>query len=101
MPPMGGRAHFPGTLCAIRTLDPFRPADRLPAMNEPFTAPESREDVERYLDENDVEFLFAQFVDMHGKPSAKLMPARRLDGQLNEGTGFTGYAESPIGQQTT
>src|ERR687896_1330851 len=96
---MGGGAHFPGTLCAIRTLDPLRPADRLPAMNEPFTAPESREDVERYLDENDVEFLFAQFVDMHGKPSAKLVPAQHLDGLLSDGAGFAGFAAGPIGQQ--
>src|ERR687891_1504469 len=96
---MAGRAHFSGTLCAIRTLDPFRPADRLPAMNEPFTAPESREDVERYLDEHDVEFLFAQFVDMHGKPSAKLVPVPHLDGLLSEGAGFAGFAAGPIGQQ--
>ncbi len=27
---------------------------------------------------NDIEFLFAQFVDMHGKPNAKLVPARLL-----------------------
>src|ERR687896_642769 len=96
---MGGGAHFPGTLCAIRTLDPLRPADRLPAMNEPFTAPESREDVERYLAENDVEFLFAQFVDMHGKPSAKLVPAQHLDGLLSDGAGFAGFAAGAIGQR--
>ena len=68
-------------------------------MNEPFTAPESREDVERYLDENDVEFLFAQFVDMHGKPSAKLVPAQHLDGLLSDGAGFAGFAAGPIGQR--
>jgi glutamine synthetase len=69
------------------------------SMNTPFTAPESRDDVERYLDENDVEFLFAQFVDMHGKPSAKLVPAQHLDGLLSEGAGFAGFAAGPIGQQ--
>jgi glutamine synthetase len=68
-------------------------------MNMPFTAPQSREDVERYLDENDVEFLFAQFVDMHGKPSAKLVPRQHLDDLLSEGAGFAGFAAGAIGQQ--
>ena len=70
-------------------------------MNEPFTAPSSREDVERYLTENDVEFLFAQFVDMHGKPNAKLVPARHLDGLLEDGAGFAGFAAGAIGQRPT
>src|SRR5918996_4273790 len=96
---MAGRAHFRGALCADRTLDGSRRGDSLRSMNTPFTAPESREDVERYLDENDVEFLFAQFVDMHGKPSAKLVPAQHLDGLLSEGAGFAGFAAGAIGQQ--
>ena len=32
------------------------------------------------LDAKGVEFLFAQFVDMHGKPNAKLVPIAHLDG---------------------
>jgi glutamine synthetase len=68
-------------------------------MNEPFAAPSSREDVERYIRENDVEFLFAQFVDMHGKPNAKLVPARLLDGLMEEGAGFAGFAAGDIGQR--
>ena len=78
---------------------PPRRADTLRAMNEFFTAPSSREDVERYLAENDVEFLFAQFVDMHGKPNAKLVPARHLDGLLEDGAGFAGFAAGAIGQR--
>ena len=68
-------------------------------MTEPFSAPSSREDVERHLSDNDVEFLFAQFVDMHGKPSAKLVPAAHLDGLLTDGAGFAGFAAGAIGQQ--
>ena len=68
-------------------------------MNTTFTAPGSREDVERYIREHDVRFLFAQFVDMHGKPSAKLVPARLLDGLLDEGAGFAGFAAGEIGQR--
>jgi glutamine synthetase len=68
-------------------------------MFQPFTAPESREDVERYIREHDIKFLFAQFVDMHGKPNAKLVPARLLDGLMEDGAGFAGFAAGDIGQQ--
>src|SRR4029453_19081847 len=67
-------------------------------MSEPFTAPESAEDVERYIKDNDIEFLFAQFVDMHGKPNAKLVPARLFDGLMEDGAGFAGFAAGAIGQ---
>ena len=84
----------------IRTLDMRRYADSLRAMSvtEPFTAPTSREDVERYIAEHDIEFLFAQFVDMHGKPNAKLVPARLFDGLMEDGAGFAGFAAGEIGQ---
>ena len=68
------------------------------SVTEPFTAPTSREDVERYIAEHDIEFLFAQFVDMHGKPNAKLVPARLFDGLMDDGAGFAGFAAGAIGQ---
>jgi glutamine synthetase len=64
-----------------------------------FEAPASREDVERYIHDNSIEFLFAQFVDMHGKPNAKLVPAAHLDDLLTEGAGFAGFAAGAIGQR--
>jgi glutamine synthetase len=45
-----------------------------------------------------VEFYFAQFVDMHGRPSAKLVPAACLDDLVTEGAGFAGFAAGDIGQ---
>ena len=45
-----------------------------------------------------IEFLFAQFVDMHGKPNAKLVPAHHLDDLLSDGAGFAGFAAGDIGQ---
>ena len=75
-----GSAHWP----------PPWAGDTLPRMTEPFSAPSSREDVERHISDNDVEFLFAQFVDMHGKPSAKLVPATHLDGLLSGRRGLRG-----------
>ena len=67
-------------------------------MSEPFTAPSSADDVKSYIKDNDIEFLFAQFVDMHGKPNAKLVPARHFDGLMADGAGFAGFAAGDIGQ---
>jgi glutamine synthetase len=44
--------------------------------------------VRRVIRERHIEFLFAQFVDMHGKASAKLVPAHHIDDLLAEGAGF-------------
>jgi glutamine synthetase len=65
---------------------------------KPFTAPTSAEEAERYIRDNNVEFLFAQFVDMHGKPNAKLVPAQHFQGLLDDGAGFAGFAAGAIGQ---
>src|SRR5438093_7581514 len=45
-----------------------------------------------------VEFFFAQFVDMYGRPSAKLVPAANLDDLVADGAGFAGFAAGEIGQ---
>jgi glutamine synthetase len=45
-----------------------------------------------------VEFLFAMFVDMHGKPCAKMVPVSAIDGLLSDGAGFAGFAAGPMGQ---
>ena len=48
-----------------------------------------------------VEFVFAQFVDMYARPSAKLVPVgsrEAFDGLLSEGAGFAGFAAGEIGQ---
>ena len=46
-----------------------------------------------------IEFFFAQFVDLYGRPSAKLVPAANLDDLAREGAGFAGFAAGEIGQQ--
>ncbi len=45
-----------------------------------------------------VEFFFAMFVDMHGKPCAKMVPIEALDVLLGGGAGFAGFAAGPMGQ---
>ncbi|HEV3364789.1 MAG TPA: type III glutamate--ammonia ligase [Acidimicrobiia bacterium] len=60
--------------------------------------PQNVEDVRKEIKDRGIEFLFAQFVDMWGKPSAKLVPASHLDDFFNEGAGFAGFAAGEIGQ---
>jgi glutamine synthetase len=46
----------------------------------------------------EIEFFFAQFVDMYARPSAKLVPAAHLEDLLTDGAGFAGFAAGEIGQ---
>jgi glutamine synthetase len=48
---------------------------------------------------HDVRFLLATFVDMTGKPCAKLVPVEAADGLENGAMGFAGYAAGLIGQK--
>src|SRR3954449_4345758 len=64
----------------------------------PFTPPQTGEEAREYIRANGIEFLFAQFVDMHGKPNAKLVPASHFEDLLTDGAGFAGFAAGDIGQ---
>jgi glutamine synthetase len=61
-------------------------------------APASLEDVKKEIAARGIEFLFAQFVEMYGKPNAKLVPASHVDDLFAEGAGFAGFATGEIGQ---
>ena len=55
----------------------------------------------KQMQERGVEFVFAQFVDMYARPSAKLVPVRSkedLEGLASDGAGFAGFAAGEIGQ---
>src|SRR2546429_9870283 len=56
------------------------------------------EEIQRIARGRGVEFFFAQFVDMYGRPSAKLVPAGNLEDLVTEGAGFAGFAAGEIGQ---
>jgi glutamine synthetase len=60
----------------------------------PTTADEFKEVAER----DAVDFLFAMFVDMHGKPCAKMVPVSAIDGLISDGAGFAGFAAGAMGQ---
>jgi glutamine synthetase len=59
-------------------------------------------DVEAHLraraESDGVEFFFAMFVDMHGKPCAKMIPLEALGVLTGGGAGFAGFAAGPMGQ---
>jgi glutamine synthetase len=59
----------------------------------------TQDDVRKQVSDDGIEFLFANFVDMHARPSAKLIPASKLDDLLSDGAGFAGFAAGDIGQQ--
>ncbi len=56
------------------------------------------DDIKARAEADGVEFVYAMFVEMHGKPCAKLVPVQALDAVLNDGAGFAGFAAGPIGQ---
>ena len=72
--------------------------DRRIEMQVMTNRPQNEDDVRKIVKDNGIEFLFAQFVDMHGKPSAKLVPAHHLDDLLSDGAGFAGFAAGDLGQ---
>jgi glutamine synthetase len=56
------------------------------------------EEIKRIGRERGIEFYFAQFVDLYGRQSAKLIPAAHLDALVADGAGFAGFAAGEIGQ---
>ena len=44
-------------------------------------------------------FILALFVDLRGKPCAKLVPVEAVDLLATEGVGFAGYAVGAMGQE--
>ena len=56
------------------------------------------EEIQKIARGRGVEFFFAQFVDLYGRPSAKLVPAENLEDLVQEGAGFAGFAAGEIGQ---
>ena len=55
-------------------------------------------EVRRAVEKRGIEFFFAQFVDLYGRPSAKLVPVQNLDGLIADGAAFAGFAAGEIGQ---
>lgn len=56
------------------------------------------DDVQQRVHDDGIDFIYAMFVEMHGKPCAKLVPVSALESLMTEGAGFAGFAAGPIGQ---
>ncbi len=54
-------------------------------------------DVKGTIERQGIEFLLASFVEMTGASKAKLVPAVHLEGLLEDGAGFAGYAVGEMG----
>lgn len=51
----------------------------------------------KFIKDNHVKFILAQFVDIHGAAKAKAVPAEHLDMVLTDGAGFAGFAVWGLG----
>jgi glutamine synthetase len=49
-------------------------------------------EAKKFLNANNIKFILAQFVDIHGSAKAKAVPAEHLDMVLTDGAGFAGFA---------
>ena len=58
---------------------------------------DAREVLEARAEKDDIEFFLTMFVDMHGRPCAKLVPSSAMDVVVG-GAGFAGFAVGPMGQ---
>lgn len=56
------------------------------------------EEIAKRVKEDGVEFIYAMYVEMHGKACAKLVPVNALEGLMSDGAGFAGFASGPMGQ---
>ncbi len=57
-----------------------------------------REQIREQMKQDGVEFILAQFVDIHGAAKVKMVPASGLDSMLDDGAGFAGAAVWGVGQ---
>jgi glutamine synthetase len=54
-------------------------------------------DAKKFLKDNKIKFILAQFVDIHGSAKTKAVPASHLDDVLTDGAGFAGFAVWGLG----
>lgn len=57
------------------------------------------QDLAELSEASGIRFLLALFVDLDGKPCAKLVPVEAVDELATQGVGFAGYAVGAMGQE--
>ena len=58
----------------------------------------TRDEIAKKLQEDNVKFILAQFVDIHGSAKVKMSPVEALDMLIDDGAGFAGAAVWGMGQ---
>lgn len=61
------------------------------------TSTMSPADIERFMADNDIRYVLAQFVDIHGVAKTKSVPASHLMDVVEKGAGFAGFAVWGLG----
>src|SRR5262249_31087089 len=67
----------------------------------PRRATMTRTVLKEQLQKDRTEYLLVQFVDLHGSPKVKMVPADYLDDALDTGAGFAGGAVWGLGQNAS
>ena len=57
-----------------------------------------RKEIERRMEQDDIQFLLVQFVDIHGAAKVKMVPISHIDDVIDDGAGFAGAAVWGLGQ---
>ncbi|QKI90154.1 type III glutamate--ammonia ligase [Thiomicrorhabdus xiamenensis] len=57
------------------------------------------EEAKKFLEENQIKFILAQFVDIHGVAKTKSVPASCLESIVEDGAGFAGFAVWGMGME--
>jgi glutamine synthetase len=57
----------------------------------------SPDQAQRFFKENDIRYVLAQFVDVHGAAKAKAVPVEHYDMVITDGAGFAGFAVWGLG----
>lgn len=56
------------------------------------------QEAKAFIQKHEIQFILAQFVDIHGVAKTKSVPADHLDDVLTDGAGFAGFAAWGLGQ---
>ncbi|MCI0626101.1 MAG: type III glutamate--ammonia ligase, partial [Acidobacteria bacterium] len=59
----------------------------------------TRDQAKVFLRENNVKYVLAQFVDIHGVAKTKSVPVGHFEDILSDGAGFAGFAVWGLGQE--
>ena len=57
------------------------------------------EEIDKFIKDNDIKFVLAQFVDIHGVAKTKSVPANCIHDVIKNGAGFAGFAVWGLGME--